>query len=260
MSFARIFILISILVSSSFAFAAGSPRAGDLECRKEGYEWHVWNRLTGHEVGESTGRGGFPNQESCQWSINEAVKAGQDMVCGWNEVGFSAYYLPTNRVVGESDIAWRFLRDCIDVIEKNANGMVCNYAGQYWMSYDIKTNARQCSEHDGYRTQDDCLWDIRHNPNQPVPQPQPQPQPSIALSCQWNGYSWQPHNELVGFVGLQRYGFAYERDCHLTVHMARRNAVCNWDGVGFKPYDVRTNATLATQSYGSLESCYAIVP
>ncbi len=262
MSFARIVLAACLVLSSSGAFAASfaGPRVGELECRQVDRDWHVWSKLYGHEVGHSRGRGGFPNKDSCQWAIDVGMRAGQDIVCGWNEVGFAPIHLPTNRVVGEADIAWRFVNDCNDLVQNHANGMICNYTGNYWLAYDIKTNQRTCEDRTpGYATQDDCLRMIRTQTPEPQPAPHPQPQPS-RLTCQWNGYSYQPHNQGIGFIGLARYGFAYELDCRRTVSMSVKNAVCNWDGVGFKSYDVTTNATLNATSYGSLESCYAQVP
>lgn len=261
MSFARIFVVVAFLFFANVALAAHPSPSPDLACRQVGHHWQIFDRHTGRDVGHFGGHGGFPNQGACQWSINEAVKAKQNVVCAWNDVGYAPFYLPTNRVVGESDIAWKFLRDCIDLVTKNANGMICNYTGNRWMAYDIRTSERRCEDRVGYHDQAACVHAIHSTPQPPSPHPHPEPgpAPSTRLSCQWNGYSWQPHNELVGFIGLQRYGFAYQQDCRQTVRMSRRNAVCNWDGIGFKPYDVTTNATLSPHSYGTLESCYAVV-
>ena len=268
MSFAKSLFFLAFMLVSGVVSASDSPRASDIECRQIGNAFHPWSKLYGREIGHPN-RGGFPNRDACQWSVNVAVKANQGIMCAWNEVGYAAFDITKNSVVGQYDIAWRFLRDCIDTIEKHANGMICSYDGNKWISYDIKTNAPQCDTRWGFRSFEDCLDSIRWIPQPhpqpqptpaPNPNPQPNPRPHPRMSCEWNNYSWQPYNSGVGFIGLARYGFAYVQDCERSVSLSCRSSVCNWDGVGFRAYDVWNNATLSKYSYGSLESCYASVP
>jgi hypothetical protein len=95
---------------------------------------------------------------------------------------------------------------------------------------------------------------------EPTPAPAPPPPATSALDCRFNSVNWQPYNGTLNrFIGRAGYGFQDANMCLRSVRMSRENAVCNWVGNGFTPYDVDTNAELFFAAYPTIESCYAAV-
>lgn len=101
--------------------------------------------------------------------------------------------------------------------------------------------------------------------NAPVPTPPPAPtprppRPINSVDCRWNNYNWQPWYAVTGtFIGRPAHGFQAPQDCQYTVSRSRRNAVCNWNGIGFTSYDIETNAEVVVATYANIDSCYAAI-
>jgi Protein of unknown function (DUF3011) len=91
----------------------------------------------------------------------------------------------------------------------------------------------------------------------PVPTPRP-PAPRDAVDCRWNNMNWQPWYRVDGhFIGRAGHGFQDPNMCTYSVQQSRRNAICNWNGIGFTSYDIQTNVEVKPFSYRTVEDCYA---
>jgi hypothetical protein len=90
-------------------------------------------------------------------------------------------------------------------------------------------------------------------PPQPVPEPLPNPQ--CKLTCEWNGRNWQPYSqEFMHFIGMSYYGFEDQAFCQDAVDMSDGQAVCNFDGYGFRPYMIGSNKSVG-YSFRTLTEC-----
>ena len=101
--------------------------------------------------------------------------------------------------------------------------------------------------------------DKMNPPLTPVPTPAPTPRPPAysVVDCRWNSVNWQPYYRPDGhFVGRANYGFVDSNTCVAAVQMSRANAICNWTGNGFTPYDIETNVEVVYASFPSLQICY----
>ena len=95
----------------------------------------------------------------------------------------------------------------------------------------------------------------------PMPSPAPVPAPIQSVDCRFNAVNWQPFYHVTNqWIGRPGFGFQDASTCSQSVEMSRRNAVCNWVGNGFTPYDIESNREIYFAAYPDLASCYAALP
>jgi hypothetical protein len=94
----------------------------------------------------------------------------------------------------------------------------------------------------------------------PIPTPTHPPVCKV-VDCRFNSVNWQPYaRESNHFIGLYHFGFQDPNTCQLSIQMAHSQAICNWVGNGFTPYDIETNAEVIHWAYPTLDACYASLP
>ena len=98
----------------------------------------------------------------------------------------------------------------------------------------------------------------------PAPYPHPHPHPRLPVAdveCRFNQVNWQPfYRRSNHWIGRPGFGFPDANTCVGAVQMSRSNAVCNWVGNGFTPYDIISNREIYFAAYPDLQSCYASLP
>jgi hypothetical protein len=91
-------------------------------------------------------------------------------------------------------------------------------------------------------------------------EPAPAPAPVQSVDCRFNSVNWQPFYRVTNhWIGRPGFGFRDANTCVQAVQMSRRDAICNWVGNGFTPYDIESNDELYFASYPDLASCYAAI-
>ena len=146
----------------------------------------------------------------------------------------------------------------VELVSETSRAGVCQY-GSTWGEYNNSVWVNH-----GCSGRFEVTVDSTKQPT-PAPQPQPvppqRPLPVTLVDCRYNATNWQPfYRANASFIGRPGFGFQDANTCVQAVQMSRHNAICNWVGNGFTPYDIESNSEVIYAAYPDLGSCYAAIP